>query len=195
MNTAVVHHSHDHDSTDVFGFWVYILTDCFLFASLFATYLVLNHPGAWGPQLRNHIDLNYVLIETFVLLGSNFTYGLAMLSLNKNSVPGLQLWLLVTFILGSVFVGMELNEFIQLYNEGYSWSVSGGASSFFTLVGTHGLHVSFGLLWIAVLMVQLLVFNLNHRMKKRFIYLGLFWNFLDIIWIFLFSLVYLLGVL
>lgn len=193
MNTAVAHH--DHDATDVFGFWVYILTDCFLFASLFATYLVLNHPGAWGPQLKNYIDLNYVLIETFVLLGSNFTYGLAMLSLNKNSIAGLQLWLLVTFILGSVFVGMEVNEFMHLYNEGYSWSVSGAASSFFTLVGTHGLHVSFGLLWIVVLMVQLLVFNLNHRMKKRFIYLGLFWNFLDIIWIFLFSLVYLLGVL
>lgn len=194
MSTAVLNH-HNHDETDVFGFWLYILTDCILFASLFATYLVLHKPGAFGPSLAEHIDLNYVLVETFALLISNFCFGLAVLAMYKNKVKMSQLWLVVTFLFGALFVGMELNEFRELVHAGYSWDVSGAASAFFTLVGTHGFHVSIGLLWILVLVLQLSKFQFNDMLKRRMIYLGLFWNFLDIVWIFLFSIVYLMGVL
>lgn len=195
MSTDVLAHEHHHDgdSTDVFGFWLYILTDCLLFSCLFATFLVLNRPGAFGPSLKEHINLSYVLVETFLLLGSNFTFCLAIFELNKNKQALTQFWLIVTFLLGAGFVGMELNEFINLAHEGYAWYTSGAASSFFTLVGTHGLHVSFGLLWILIMIVQLPIIGINAITKRRLVYLGLFWNFLDIVWIFLFSIVYLMG--
>lgn len=189
------HHQNQSDSTDVFGFWLYIMTDCVLFGSLFATYLVLHHPGAYGPSLKEHIDLLYVLGETFFLLASNFTFGLSMLSLYKGQLKHTQCWLILTFILGAGFVAMEVNEFITLAHEGYSWHVSGAASSFFTLVATHGLHVSFGLLWILVMIFQLAKFKIDAHTKRRITYLGLFWNFLDIVWIFVFTIVYLMGAL
>lgn len=193
--TAHHEHHHDHDGTDVFGFWLYILTDCILFGCLFATYLVLHHPHAFGPALKEHINLYYVLGETFLLLTSNFTFGLSALALNKDDVSRARFWLIVTFILGAGFVGMELNEFVYLANEGYSWHASGAASSFFTLVGTHGLHVTFGLLWILTMIFQLPMLGITAVTRKRMVYLGLFWNFLDLVWIFLFSVVYLMGVL
>lgn len=197
MSTDVLTHEHHHDSdgTDVFGFWLYILTDCLLFGSLFATYFVLNPSDAYGPSLKEHINLFYVLGETFLLLGSNFTFGLSVLALNHGNIPHTRLWLLVTFLLGAAFVGMEINEFIVLAHEGYSWQASGGASAFFTLVGTHGLHVTIGLMWILVMVLQFSVFGISNSTKRRMIYLGLFWNFLDLVWIFLFSFVYLVRVL
>lgn len=191
--TAHAHH-HDADGTDVFGFWLYIMTDCLLFASLFATFLVLNTPGHFGTSLKEHINLPYVLGETFLLLGSNFTFGLAVLSLYKNKRCAVQAWLVLTFILGLGFVVMEVAEFAHLAHEGFSWHSSAAASSFFTLVGTHGFHVSVGLLWILVTIFQLSFFKINDMTKRRMIYLGIFWNFLDLVWIFLFSIVYLLGV-
>lgn len=187
------HHHHDANATDIFGFWLYIMTDCILFASLFATYLVLHHPGAVGPTLKEHIHLTYVLWETFFLLASNFTYCLAIFAVNKNKLGSVISWLILTFILGAGFVGMEVTEFFNLNAEGYSWHISGAASSFFTLVGTHGLHVSFGLLWILTMIIQLLFFKITINTSRRLVYLGLFWNFLDIVWIFLFSMVYLMG--
>lgn len=197
MSTNALTHEHHHDSdgTDVFGFWLYILTDCLLFGTLFATYFVLNPADAFGPSLKEHINLVYVLAETFLLLGSNFTFGLSVLALNKGNVKHTRLWLLATFILGASFVGMEIYEFVVLVGEGYSWHASGGASAFFTLVGTHGLHVTIGLMWILMMVVQLSFFDINNMIKRRMIYLGLFWNFLDLVWIFLFSFVYLVRVL
>lgn len=189
------HHHHEADSTDVFGFWLYILTDCILFACLFATFIVLNHPGAFGPALKNFIELPYVLTETFLLLGSNFTFGLSVLALNKGNKRLAVFCLFLTFLLGAGFVGMEINEFVHMVHAGYSWHISGAASAFFTLVGTHGLHVSIGLIWIIIMMLQLPIFGINHHTKRRMVYLGLFWNFLDIVWIFVFSLVYLHGAL
>lgn len=183
------------DATDVFGFWMYILTDCILFASLFATYLVLAAPGAYGPALREFIDLPFVLAETIALLTSNLTFGLAVVALRREEVRKSNYWLLATFVLGALFVAMELNEFHELAQEGFAWHASGAASAFFTLVGTHGLHVSAGLLWILVTMVQLWRFGSHAVLKKRVVYLGMFWNFLDIVWIFLFSIVYLMGAL
>ena len=187
-----VHH-HDSDPTDVFGFWMYILTDCILFGCLFATFLVLNNPGHPGPALKNYVNLHDVLIETFLLLVSNLTFCLAILNLYKDKLYKVQLWLAMTFLLGAGFITMELIEFIHLANEGFRWDVSGAISSFFTLVGTHGLHVSFGLLWIIVMIIQLPLIKLNHIKRRRMIYLGLFWNFLDIVWIFVFTIVYLMG--
>jgi len=192
---AVVVHDHhgEHDAIDVFGFWLYIMTDCILFGCLFATYLVLNTPH--GPALKDYLDLYDVLVETFFLLVSNFTFCLAMLALNQNHVRRVQFWLFITFLLGASFVFLEVKEFIHMAGEGFRWDVSGHASSFFTLVGTHGFHVSCGLIWILFLIIQLPFFKITHIMRRRMTYLGLFWNFLDIVWIFVFTIVYLMGAL
>jgi cytochrome o ubiquinol oxidase subunit 3 len=186
-------HHHDSDATDVFGFWLYILTDCILFGALFATFLVLTSPGAPGPALKEYLNLYDVLIETFLLLASNFTFCLATLSLYQNKIRHVQLWLGVTFLLGASFIFMEISEFVHLASEGFRWDVNGQASAFFTLVGTHGLHVSVGLLWIVLTIFQLPLLKITHITKRRMTYLGLFWNFLDIVWIFVFTIVYLMG--
>ena len=159
---AATEHHADMDAVDVFGFWLYILTDCILFASLFATFLVLNYTGA--PQssvFKQYLNLQDVLIETFFLLASNFTYCLSMLSLYRQKLIEVQIWLACTFLLGAGFIWMELREFIHLADEGFKWDISGQASSFFTLVGTHGLHVSFGLLWIFIMIIQLPILKLH----------------------------------
>jgi cytochrome o ubiquinol oxidase subunit III len=197
-------HHHDHhiehslkaDSNDVFGFWLYIMTDCILFATLFATFAVLHNGGPFSPPLKDLVSLPYVLKETFFLLASNLTFGLAVISLNRRNVKRVTapiLWLLVTIILGACFVFMEVNEFAHLIHEGYSYQTSGALSSFFVLVGTHGLHVSVGILWIFIMAVQLGVFGINSTTKRRITYLGLFWNFLEIVWIFVFTIVYLMS--
>lgn len=190
---------HDHhseiESTDVFGFWLYIMTDCILFGCLFATFLVLNLPGAVGPDLKDYLDLPDVLVETFFLLASNFTYCLAVLSLYQTKMRRVQAWLGASFVLGACFVAMELKEFMHLANEGFKWDVSAKASAFFTLVGTHGLHVTCGLLWILIMVIQIPLLKDVHIIRRRLTYLGLFWNFLDIIWIFVFTIVYLMGAL
>jgi cytochrome o ubiquinol oxidase subunit 3 len=169
------------------------MTDCILFGCLFATFLVLNFPGAPGPALKSYVNLSDVLIETFFLLASNFTFCLAILNLYQNKLFKVQTWLAISFLLGASFVFLEMKEFIHLANEGFRWDVSGKASSFFTLVGTHGLHVSCGLLWILLMIIQLPLLTDAHAARRRLTYLGLFWNFLDIVWIFVFTIVYLMG--
>lgn len=190
-------HSHDHhhdmDSIDVYGFWIYIMTDCVLFATLFAAYAVLESSTFSGPALKELIKLPYVLIETLFLLASSFTYGLAMLGMYKNKKNVALVWLGITFLCGLSFVGMEVNEFIHLYLEGHSWHASAALSAFFTLVGTHGCHVSIGLIWMAVMMFQLFKMGTSPAINRRLTYLGLFWHFLDIVWIFVFTIVYLMG--
>ncbi len=196
MHNHAIHaeaHHHDSDSTDVFGFWMYILTDCILFGCLFATFLVLNSPGYPGPALKQHVNLRDVLIETFFLLVSNFTFCLAILNLYKDKLYKVQFWLGMTFLLGAGFIVLEVTEFMHMANEGFRWDVSGSVSSFFALVGTHGLHVSAGLLWILLMIIQLPFIKHNHVRRRRMTYLGLFWNFLDIVWIFVFTIVYLMG--
>jgi len=188
-------HAHDHsqDTTDVLGFWLYIMTDTILFSCLFATFLVLNMPGMETVSLKQYIDLPYTLIETFFLLASNFTFCLATLDMYNNKLRNVVMWLAITFVLGACFVGMEIHEFYGLAVKGFRWDYSGQASSFFTLVGTHGLHVSIGLCWVVTMIIQLLMMDINHVTRRRMTYLGLFWNFLDIVWIFVFTIVYLLG--
>lgn len=195
--TTTDHHDHhlDTDSIDVFGFWIYIMTDCILFATLFAAFAVLHNNSFTGPTLKQLISLPYVLGETMFLLASSFTYGLAMLGVYKNSRARALFWLIITFFLGLSFIFMEVREFIHLYADGNSWHVSAALSSFFTLVGTHGTHVSIGLIWMAFMMIQILKYGTSPAINKRLTYLGLFWHFLDIVWIFVFTIVYLMSVI
>lgn len=195
LNHNHAHEHHNTDALDIFGFWLYIMTDVILFATLFATFIVLNYSGMGGPALKNYIKLPDVMLETFLLLASNFTFCLAILNLYQNKIFKVQLWLVITFILGASFIFIELREFIMLAHEGFRWDHSGQASSFFTLVGTHGFHVTCGLIWILVMIIQLPYIKEAHIAKRRLTYLGLFWNFLDIVWIFVFTIVYLLGAL
>jgi cytochrome o ubiquinol oxidase subunit 3 len=189
------HDDHGAEANTVFGFWIYIMTDCILFATLFATYAVLGKNFAGGPTGKDLFDLSYVLKETFCLLLSSVTYGFAMLAFGKAKRKQVLLWLAVTFLLGLSFIGMELNEFHHLIAEGNGPDRSAFLSSFFTLVGTHGLHVTCGLIWMAVMMVQIARRNFEVSISRRMMCLSLFWHFLDIVWICVFTIVYLMGVL
>ncbi|MCI2259994.1 MULTISPECIES: cytochrome o ubiquinol oxidase subunit III [Xanthomonas] len=193
-------HDHDHEHHDaggntVFGFWVYLMSDCLIFAGLFATYAVLAGATVDGPTAKELFDLKFVLVETFLLLFSSLGFGLAMISANKRSMGGLYGWLAVTAALGLGFLGMELYEFHHLIEEGAGPGRSAFLSAFFTLVGTHGLHVASGLLWMTVLVIQIARNGLTPRNMTRLACLSLFWHFLDVIWIGVFTIVYLLGAL
>jgi len=179
---------------DVFGFWLYILSDCILFSVLFASFSVLHENVYGGVKIAELVNVRYVFLETMALLMSSFTCGLSVIEVYRNNRPKVIQWLLVTFLLGGIFIYMEVNEFISLYLEGHSWHGSAALSSFFTLVGTHGLHVTVGLFWMAILVIQFFVYGICPATYKRLSYLALFWAFLDIIWIFVFTIVYLMEV-
>lgn len=177
----------------IFGFWMYLMTDCVLFASLFATYAVLHGNTFGGPNGHELFSLPYVLLETMVLLTSSFTCGLAMIALQQRDKRQVLIWLAVTFLLGATFLGLELSEFHKMVVEGNSWRRSGFLSSYFTLVGTHGLHITFGLIWMAVAGVFTWKKGFTESIRKRLTLLSLFWHFLDVVWIFIFTIVYLFG--
>lgn len=179
----------------VFGFWVYLMTDCVLFASLFATYAVLRNNTFGGPSGRQLFDLPNVLVETLILLTSSFTCGIAMLAAQRRNRQATLAWFGITFLLGLAFLALELTEFRHLVHDGNSWRRSGFLSAFFTLVATHGLHISIGLLWMVVLLVKTIRRGFSDSLLKRLQLLSMFWHFLDVIWIGVFSFVYLLGVL
>jgi cytochrome o ubiquinol oxidase subunit 3 len=181
------------ETKTTFGFWVYIMTDCVLFASLFAVYAVLHNNTFGGPSGRTLFDLPYVLGETLILLTSSFTCGLAILSAERRDKNKVLFWFVVTFLLGAAFLGLELHEFRHLVLDGNSWRRSGFLSSYFVLVGTHGLHITVGLLWMAVMIVRTWKKGLRESTIRRLTLLSLFWHFLDIIWIFIFTIVYLFG--
>jgi cytochrome o ubiquinol oxidase subunit III len=178
----------------VFGFWLYIMSDCLLFASLFAAFAVLQHNTAGGPAAGDIFSLPFVLLETIVLLSSSFTVGLALIAMHSNDKKNALGWLVATAALGASFIALELNEFIHLIHEGSGPQTSAFLSSFFTLVGTHGLHVTLGIIWMLVLIAQLFGKGFTPLIQRRFTCLVLFWHFLDIIWIFIFSFVYLLPI-
>jgi cytochrome o ubiquinol oxidase subunit III len=186
--------NHDTASIRVFGFWVYIMSDCILFASLFVSFAVLHGNTAGGPSGREIIGLPGVLVETFCLLTSSFAYGLATLAMRHGQRSLVLAWLGVTFVLGAAFLGLEVGEFRRLILEGSGPGRSAFLSAFFALVGTHGLHVSCGMLWMAVLAGQVAAKGLSAPIRTRIMTLGLFWHFLDIVWICVFSFVYLAGV-
>ena len=171
------------------------MSDCVLFATLFATYAVLESGSISGPTGKDIFELPFVFVETMLLLFSSITFGFGMIAMKRKDVTGLKRWLQVTFLLGLGFIGMEVYEFHHLITEGYGPQASAFLSAFFTLVGTHGLHVTFGLIWLAVCYHQLSTKGLNDNMAMRFNCLSLFWHFLDIVWICVFTIVYLLGVM
>lgn len=191
------HHDHHHhiNANKIYGFWLYLMTDLILFATLFATYAVLHVGTAGGPTPQDIFELDFVLVETFLLLISSVTFGMAMISAHKGNSAGVVRWLCVTFAFGAGFIAMELYEFHHLIEAGHGPQVSAFLSAFFTLVGTHGLHVSVGLIWILLMIVHVT----RHGLAKpatlmRLSCLSLFWHFLDIVWICVYTMVYLTGV-
>lgn len=192
MSIAITDHT-DSDSIDIFGFWLYIMTDCVLFATLFATFAVLRNNIYTGPALTHLFSLPFIFGETLFLLFSSFTFGLVMLGLYEKNKKRILFWLSLTFLLGLSFVVMEVREFIHIVAQGYTWHTSGALSAFFALVGVHGLHVAIGLFWILLMIIQVARSGPSKTISRRLTYLGLFWHFLDIVWIFVFTIVYLMG--
>jgi cytochrome o ubiquinol oxidase subunit 3 len=195
-NPNDAHHAGDHHDEGpkvTLGFWIYLMSDCILFATIFATYAVLKDNIAGGPNGRELFDLPYVAVETALLLISSLTYGLAMISMAADKLKPVIGWLAVTALCGLGFMGMEIYEFAHLIHEGAGPDRSAFLSAFFTLVGTHGLHVTSGLIWMGVMFVHLFRRGLTPANRIRLMSLSLFWHFLDIIWIGVFTIVYLMG--
>lgn len=175
------------------GFWLYLMSDCLLFAVLFATYGVLGRSYAAGPSGADLFELPLVALNTALLLCSSITYGFAMIGMLNGRKAQVLGWLAVTLLFGLGFLGIELYEFAHLIHEGAGPQRSAFLSSFFTLVGTHGLHVTFGSIWLVTLMVQVSQRGLTHENKRRLVCLSMFWHFLDVVWIGVFTFVYLMG--
>ena len=188
-------HPHPAGYSTMLGFWIYIMSDCLLFSVLFATYGVLGGNYAAGPSPKDLFDLPLVAVNTTMLLLSSITYGFAMLAMQDNRAGRTQMWLAVTAFFGLCFIGIELYEFADFIRQGATPQRSAFLSSFFTLVGTHGLHVTTGLVWMATLMVQVGQRGLIEANRRRLMCLSMFWHFLDVVWIGVFTFVYLMGML
>ena len=196
IHAAALEFEHpDTVANQAFGFWLYIMSDLVLFSTVFATYAVLGHNYAGGPTGRDLFHLPYAFGETMLLLFSSTTYGMVMLAMHRAKKNLVLAWLTVTFLLGLGFIVMEVNEFHRMIFEGNGPDRSGFLSAFFTLVGTHGTHVTFGLIWMAVMMAQTVIKGLTPPVQSRLIRLSIFWHFLDIVWVGVFTIVYLMGVL
>lgn len=181
--------------TKIFGFWVYLMTDLVIFAALFACFIVLRENTFGGPSAQELFHLPSVLAETLILLTSSFTCSLGMISVHRRQKEWAILWFILTFLLGIAFLFIEISEFIDFVERGASWRRSAFLSSFFTLVGTHGLHISIGLLWMAVMMFRIALKPLVEHSISRIFRMALFWHFLDFVWIFIFTVVYGIGYL
>lgn len=178
----------------VFAFWVYLMSDLVLFAALFAVFAVLRNSTAGGPSGGQLFNLPLVLVATIALLTSSLSVAMALQAASRGHKTKTLAWLGLTFGLGAVFLGLELSEFQQLVAEGHVWQASGFLSAFFTLVGTHGLHISLGLTWMALTAGHILRRGINRHSLLRLGQLVTFWHFLDVVWIFIFTVVYLMGV-
>jgi cytochrome o ubiquinol oxidase subunit 3 len=176
------------------GFWIYLMSDCFIFASLFTCYAVLGTEYAGGPSAAEVLDLPGLAVNTALLLISSVTFGFAMLEMARRRKGAMLGWLAVAGLLAAAFVSLEINEFLAMIAEGAGPTRSAFLSSFFTLVATHGLHVTLGILWLIVLMAQSIRFGLNEDNVRRLRCLSMFWHFLDLVWVGVFSYVYLVGV-
>lgn len=186
---------HHPENGSLLGFWLYLMSDCLIFACLFATWAVLGRNYAGGPTPAELFDLPLVAVNTAFLLVSSITYGFAMITAERKYLRGVQMWLGATALLGVGFLSLELYEFAHLIQQGAGPQRSGFLTAFFSLVGTHGLHVFFGLVWLVVLMVQLGRHGITDINSRRLMCLSMFWHFLDVIWIGVFTFVYLMGVL
>jgi cytochrome o ubiquinol oxidase subunit 3 len=188
-------HHHEAGGSTLIGFWIYLMSDALIFATLFATYGVLGTAYAGGPSPSEIFQLPLVALNTALLLVSSITYGFAVIAMQEDRLGATKLWLAITGLLGAGFVGIELYEFNHLIHEGATPQTSAFLSAFFTLVATHGLHVTFGIIWLGVMLVQLTQRGLIAENKRRLLCLSMFWHFLDVVWIGVFTFVYLLGVL
>jgi cytochrome o ubiquinol oxidase subunit 3 len=186
---------HHPENGTLLGFWIYLMSDCLIFACLFATYAVLGRNYAGGPTGAEIFELPVVALNTSLLLFSSITYGFAMLMMQKKDLAATMIWLAITGLFGAGFIYFELAEFTHLILAGAGPQRSGFLTSFFALVGTHGLHVSFGIVWLITLMFQLKKHGLTAANKRRLMCLSMFWHFLDVVWIGVFTFVYLMGVL
>jgi cytochrome o ubiquinol oxidase subunit III len=190
----LTHEEFAKDATVTFGFWMYLMSDFVLFAGLFAVFAVLHTNVFGGPSMSEIFNGHYVLIETMVLLTSSFTCGLSLLAAHNDNVKQTLYWLCASALLGATFLIMELSEFARLVLSGAGPQASGFLSAYFTLVGTHGLHITVGLLWVVALIVAISRKGLNRSNLRKLVLWSLFWHFLDIIWIFIFTIVYLFGI-
>jgi cytochrome o ubiquinol oxidase subunit III len=186
---------HHPENGTLLGFWLYLMSDCLIFACLFAVHAVLGRSYAAGPSGADLFDLPLVAINTSLLLLSSITYGFSMLAMQRKELRPTMVWLAVTGVLGAGFLGLELYEFAHLIHQGAGPQRSAFLSSFFTLVGTHGLHVTFGVIWLVTLMFQLKRHGLTAANRRRLLCLSMFWHFLDVVWIGVFTFVYLMGVM
>jgi cytochrome o ubiquinol oxidase subunit 3 len=178
----------------VFGFWVFLMSDAVIFALLFSVFGTMLSSTAGAPSPDSTFKIGSVFFETFALLTSSFTYGMVSVSLKNNAKPRwIVVWLAITFCLGAVFLGFEIRDFMEMFREGAALRRSGALSSCFVLVGTHGLHVTAGLIWILLMGAQMAIYGIDERVKINLIRLGLFWHFLDVVWVCIFSVVYLRG--
>ena len=186
---------HHPENGTLLGFWLYLMSDCLIFACLFATYAVIGRNYAGGPTGGELFDLKLVALNTTFLLLSSITYGFAMLEMVRKRKGATLAWLGVTGILGLCFLYCEMYEFMHLLHEGAGPQRSGFLTAFWALVGTHGLHVSFGVIWLVTLMFQVNKHGLTTENVRRISCLSMFWHFLDVVWIGVFTFVYLMGVL
>jgi len=178
-----------------YGFWLFVLSDMVIFSALFATYASLVHATDGGPTTKELFDRNLVAVETMALLMSSFVCGLAMIAAKRKNMLWTQVWLVVTGVLGLVFLSIELYEFSHMIADGAGPQRSAFLSSFFTLVGCHGAHVTAGLLWLGTMMAQIWAKGFREHIMRRLLCFSVFWHALDIIWVAIFTIVYLIGTL
>ncbi len=194
------HHSkidkeHEAAATDrtMFGFWIYLMTDLLMFAVLFAVYAVLRNNTVDGPTGRDLFNPQLALFETIILLTSSFTVGMGMIAARRGDKENTLYWLAITLLLGAGFLAVELYEFYEFIHEGHTLTTSAFLSSFFVLVGTHGLHITSAIIWGIIMFVFVIKRGLTTSNVRKLSLLSLFWHFLDIVWIFIFTFVYLMA--
>lgn len=192
---TLLEYTREDDVLKIAGFWLFLATDLVLFACLFATYIILRGNAAGGPTEAQLFDVREFSAETFILLTSSFTCGLATFEMRRQKRGWVVTWLVITVLLGLSFVGLEVNEFVKYATHGAPMQRSAFLSGFFTLVGTHGCHVSFGILWMLSIVYQLGRRGLIAVTARKVFIVGLYWHFLDVVWVFIFTVVYLTGVL
>lgn len=192
VNTALpLEYQTEQNRMNILGFWIFLGAEIILFGTLFAMYGVLNARYAGGPTPKDLFEIKGIMVETILLLTSSFTCGLAIFEMRRNNRNGLLLWFIITLLLGAGFVFMEVTEFINYVHEGATMQTSAFLSSFFVLLGTHGLHVSMGIGWATMVIIQISRRGLTPVTARKTYIIGLYWHFLDVVWIFIFTFVYL----
>jgi cytochrome aa3 quinol oxidase subunit III len=194
VNTSLpLEYQTEQSRLNILGFWIFLGAEIVLFSTLFAVYGVLGERYAHGPTPKELYKLKDVMIETLLLLTSSFTCGLAIFEMRRHNLKGLLTWLIVTLLLGFGFLFMEIREFIHYVHEGATMQTSGYLSSFFVLLGTHGAHVTFGIFWAVMIIIQLIQRGLTPVTSRKTFIISLYWHFLDVVWIFIFTFLYLKG--